>query len=171
MVCMIEGAVDDLRQRMARVEAALDELAAFDLTTVDHREILEVTVEQQRLQQRIEALTTRFVGAVDSFGDTGRATTQSWLAHATRVPKRVARSTVTRSRALRSMPATADAYAAGAISSEHVRVLAAACRSNAKAFAKAEDELLADARSRRFDQFARQIEYFRQIADADGVED
>jgi len=50
-------------------------------------------------------------------------------------------------------------------------MLAAAYRSNETLFAKAEAELLHDAATRRFDQFARQVDYFRQVADADGVED
>jgi hypothetical protein len=87
-----------------------------------------------------------------------------------RIPKGSAKAAVTRSRALRSMPGTAAAYDAGDITSDHVRVLAAAHRSNADLFAKAEDELLVDATTRRFDQFARQVDYFRQVADPDGVE-
>jgi hypothetical protein len=69
------------------------------------------------------------------------------------------------------MPGTSAAYDAGEITSDHVRVLAAACRSNQELFEKADEELLFDATTRRFDQFQRQVDYFRQIADADGVED
>jgi len=155
---------------LAQADAALDALASIDYKALDDKQQRDTIVATHRLKNRMDAQATRAAGAVDRYVDTGRSTATTWLAHVCRIPKGAARAAVTRARALRSMPATAAAYDAGTICTDHVRVLAAAHRANETLFAKAEDELLIDATTRRFDQFQRQVDYFRQIADPDGVE-
>jgi hypothetical protein len=163
--------LQSVEEVLAQADAALDALASIDYKTLDDAQVRHTIVKIHQLGNRMDAVRTRAAGAVDRYLDTGRATPTTWLAYTCHLKKGVAHGEVTRSRALRSMPATAEAYDAGAITTDHVRVLAAACRSNQTLFEKAEDELLIDAKTRRFDQFARQVDYFRQVADADGVED
>jgi hypothetical protein len=155
---------------LAQADAALDALATIDYKTLDDKPRIDTIVAVHQLRNRMDAAATRAAEAVDRYVDTGRATPTTWLAYVCRVQKSAARAAVTRSRSLRSMPATATAYAAGEITTDHVRKLAAAYRSNGDLFEKAEDELLVDATTRRFDQFERQVEYFRQVADPDGTE-
>jgi len=168
---MFGAAIVDARSSLAALASALDDVAALDVDALDHREIAELTVAMHGMQSRLDAQTDRVVGAYDLHGDPGRAvTTASWLAYTCRLPKARARASVSRARALKHMPEVAAAYASGAITSDHVRLLAAAQRSNPEAFAKAEEELVDDASSSRFDHFARRVSYFRQIADPDGTE-
>jgi hypothetical protein len=164
------GGMQSAEAAIARAHAAIDALRDIDYSVLEQHELGAVVVGMHELQNRIDAHATRAAGAFDSFGDPGRASIASALAWSCRRSKASCRAAVARARALRSMPATEVAYEHGAISTEHVRLLAAAARSNAEAYLKAEDELIDDARRLRFDQLARRVEYFRQLADPDGVE-
>lgn len=98
------------------------------------------------------------------------ANTASLVAWQCKISKAEARLEVSNGRALGSMPEVAAAFAAGAITSSHVRLLAAAFRAAPDAFGQAVEELLDDAR-RPFAAFARSVAYFRQLADPDGTEE
>lgn len=69
------------------------------------------------------------------------------------------------------MPVTAEAFAAGDISQRHAAVLASlAGGRTAEAFTRDESGLVDDARSRSWAEFCQAVEYWRQEADPDGVE-
>jgi len=149
---------------------AIDVLVETDVADLDRfSRLARIEALQQQLS-RLQAELTRTVGVADAQHDIDGVTMASWLAWKTHVPKAQAAVSVANARALRRMPAVEEAFAAGEVSADHVRVLAAACRANRERFDKVEDELVADARTCRFDGFARRVAYFRQDADPDGVE-
>ncbi len=133
--------------------------------------VLDEIAECQRRVSEAEAGLVAAVAALDAMADAdGAVTTAGSVAYRCRMPKPRAKLLVTLGRALRHMPATSAAFDAGEISIDHVRVLAAAQRHCPKAFAKAEEELLDEARQLRFDVFRRRVQYFRQLADEDDAE-
>jgi hypothetical protein len=152
---------------LERLDESLDLLASLRAEDAE-----TIAVQLQARSNRLQALTTVAVGAVDRSSAIGNAkSTAAWFAHATRIPKRDATMMVRNARAMRSMPGTAAAFTAGEISGEHVQQLARAHDLNPKAFETCEDELLDSARQDRFDQFCRHLAYWRQLAEPDVVED
>jgi hypothetical protein len=169
---VLHDAAELLAEGHARIAAELAALAAIDLRELDQEKLAGATVDAHTLQSQLEAHVTRVVGVFDTHGDPeGAAGTVPWVTHRCRIKRSQAKAEVMRARALRHMPAVAAAFAAGELTAAHVRLLAAAQRSNPEAFAKAEEELVDDASTLRFDVFARRVAYFRQLADPDGVED
>lgn len=157
---------------LAQLDAALGAVGAIDPRLLDREEIGALTIEMHSRQSCMDAQVTRITGAFDTFGDPeGALGTPAWVAWKCRIKKSQAKAEVSRARALRHMPEVAAAYAAGEISTEHVRLLAAGYRSNGEAFAKAEEELVDAAKTLRFDAFAYRVAYFRQLADPDGTEE
>lgn len=153
-------------------KAFFDAFAELDPRTLDPDAIAELTITMHRLQSQMDAATTSVTGAFDAHGDPeGALGTAPWVAWKCGIKKSQAKAEVSRARALRHMPAVAAAYEAGLITSEHVRLLAAGYGANGEAFAKAEEELVDAARTLRFDAFAYQVAYFRQLADPDGTEE
>src|SRR3954447_9486949 len=120
--------VQSVDEVLAQAHAALDALASIDYKTLDDKQLKDTIVAVHQLGNRMDAHRTRAAGAVDRYVDLGRATPKTWLAYVCRLPKGAAHAAVSRSRALRAMPGTAAAYEAGDITTDHVRVLAAACR-------------------------------------------
>ncbi|MEA3019830.1 MAG: hypothetical protein QOI47_1354, partial [Actinomycetota bacterium] len=164
------GPASEANGALETVRAGLDALAVVDLRALDEKELAALTVAVHELQARADAQCTRVTGVFDTHGDPqGALGTPAWVAWKCRIKKSHAKAEVSRARALRHMPAVADAYAAGAITSEHVRLLAAAQRANGAEFAVVEDELVDNAKTLRFDAFAYRVAYFRQIADPDGT--
>ncbi|HEX4906789.1 MAG TPA: DUF222 domain-containing protein [Acidimicrobiales bacterium] len=122
--------------------------------------------------QRLEAIATRAARDFDVRGDFGNAHgSVPWLANRCRMPKARVKRLVGNGRALERMPEVDAAFARGDLSSDHVRVLAAAETLNPKAFTKAEEQLVSDATTERFDTFCRRVAYWRQEAEPDVVED
>lgn len=129
-------------------------------------ELLAEIEEGERRRAAEDAAQARRIVALDVMGASdGPVTTAALVAQRCRMPKQRAKLLLSIGRALRQMPETAEAFDAGAISVDHVRVLAAAQRRCPEAFGKAEAELVEEARTLRFDVFRRRVQYFRQLAD------
>lgn len=159
----------DAEHRIEAVDLAIDGLLELDASSLDQESLARWTIAMHRLQQRMDAAVTSATGAFDRHGDPqGAIGSAPWLAWRCRIPKAQAKAELARSRALRSMPATASAYESGAVSSQHVRVLAAAQRAAPEAFEAKEHELVADAMDLRFDAFQRRMAYFRLEHDQSG---
>jgi hypothetical protein len=166
---VFERAAERIARCHAQIADALDALADIDLRELDQDELTSTLVDVHRLQARTDAHVTDVVGAVDRYWGQD-VQPVSWIAHKCRIKPSKAKAALARSRALRHMPEVKAAYDAGAMSSEHVALLAAASRSNRDAFEKAEEELVDDAQRLAFVSFDRRVAYFRQIADPDGCE-
>ena len=151
------------------VDEAIDALFAVDVSALSAEDLASWVVQAHRLQQRIDAVVCRATAAFDRHGDPqGAVGTAAFVAWRCRVPKAQARAELANSRALRSMPAVALAFEAGAIGRDQVRVLAAAQRSAPEVFAAKEHELVSDAMALRFEAFDRRVRYFRLEHDRDG---
>ena len=145
--------------------------SSSDLDQLNDVDLAAEVIDAHRDLARAEARSARAVSALEQRRVIGDATnTASWVAWQCQIKKSQARMELSNGRAMRKMPDVGTAHDAGEITAEHVRLLAAAQRANPKAFEKASDELLDDARRCRFDVFARRVGYFRQLADPDGVE-
>jgi hypothetical protein len=162
-----------LERVVAVADEALDAVAALDPSSMTGEEVAAFAVAAHRLQNRCDAIATKATDGFDRYGDPqGALGTAPWMAWKCRMKKARARAELSRARALRHMPEVTDAYVAGAITSEHVQQLGAALRAGGEAmFEKAGAELLAAAFDLRFDAFARQVSYFRMVADPDGTEE
>jgi hypothetical protein len=150
----------------------LDALVAADVATLADG---DAVVALQRALNRLEAVATRAVAAFDA-GRTweadGARSAAAWVATQTRQPRAAVRRQVGLGRALRRMPETEAAWAAGEIGAAHAAPLAAArARVGGEAFDAGEASLVEAARTLRHDQFLRALAYWCHAADPDGAED
>jgi 2-keto-4-pentenoate hydratase/2-oxohepta-3-ene-1,7-dioic acid hydratase in catechol pathway len=148
-----------------------------ELATVDPVELAdaESVVDVHRYIDQLQAIATRIVGAFDAAGawqlDRSR-TPAGWIMAHCRLPKAAAKAEVALARSLRHLPATETAWLAGDISVAHVRTLAAARRpATEEQFTKDEDMLVGQAKTLSYRHFAKVVDYWTQLADADGEDD
>ena len=153
---------------------AIDAVLTLDPDTLDDAELADAVVGLHRQQARLAAATARLTAAVEArrvYAGDGSRSCGAWLAHRCRLPIGQGRARAWLGRRLRTMPATAEAFAAGDISQRHASVLASlAGGRTAEFFACDEAELLDDARRLSWPDFCRAVEYWRQCADPDGIE-
>jgi len=154
--------------------AAVEALSTVDPDTLGDHELAETVVELHRQQSRLTAAVTRLTAALDArrvWADDGSRSCGAWVAHRCRLPGGQARAEAWLGRRLRKMPATAEAFAAGDISARHASLLAVLNGGRTvDYFARDEAMLVAFARSMSWPDFCRAVEYWRQHADPDGVE-
>jgi len=156
-------------EALAAAEAALDGLQAIDPMDLDASSLPRWVVAVHGLQKRMDAVATTATGAFDRVGDPeGALGAAPWVAWKCGVRREAAGAEVARARALRHMPETAAAFAAGRISTDHVRLLAAAWRAAPEAFEAKEHQLVGDAIDLGYDAFRRSMQYFRLEHDRDG---
>jgi hypothetical protein len=164
----------DSIQSTAQLTAAIDGLLGLDPDTLDDTELADAVVALHRQEARLAAAITRVTAAADArrvWAEDGSRSCGAWLAHRCRLPIGQARAEAWLGRRLRTMPATADAFAAGDISLRHSMVLASlAGGRTAKCFVRDEALLVDHARTLAWADFVRAVEYWRQHADPDGVE-
>ncbi len=156
--------LEDLSSVMDRL-VAMDPAALGDGATVValHRELA-----------RLDSVLTRATAAFDASGDwapSGARGAAAWVATECRVPRGEARRLVRRGRALRHLPATAQAWSAGVIGGAHVDTLARLCRPGTEDALRRDETLLVEAASTRcFEPFVSVTAYWEQLADPDGRE-
>jgi hypothetical protein len=164
----------DSSQTTAPLSAAIDGLLEVDPDTLDDTELGEAVVALHRQQARLAAAVTRLTAAADArrvWAEDGSRSCGAWLAHRGRLPVTQARAQAWLGRRLRTMPATAEAFAAGDISPRHAVVLASLAGGRTADFFVRDEALLVDhARTLAWADFIRAIEYWRQHADPDGIE-
>jgi hypothetical protein len=158
----------------ASLTSAIDALLTLDPAALDDAELADAVVGLHRQQARLAAATAQLTALLDArqvYAADGSRSCGAWLAHRCRLPIGQARAQAWLGRRLRSMPATAEAFAAGDISQRHASVLASLAGGRTAAFfARDEADLVDDARRLSWPDFCRAVEYWRQCADPDGVE-
>jgi len=158
----------------ASLTSAIDALVTLDPAALDDSELADAVVGLHRQQARLAAATARLTALLDArqvYAADGSRSCGAWLAHRCRLPIGQARAQAWLGRRLQSMPATAEAFAAGDISQRHASVLASLAGGRTAAFfARDEADLVDDARRVSWPDFCRVVEYWRQCADPDGVE-
>jgi len=160
---------------LAPLTTAIDALHGVDLDGLDDTEIHELVVALGRQTARLEAAYCRVINRWDRrqiWADNGSKSPAARLARETRMRKSDANRLIHRARALASMPATDEAYAAGEITGAHVDLVARCDRSwrNAE-FAESEAVLVNSCKTPWFDNALRAIDYWKQLADHDAADD
>ena len=132
-------------------------------------------VALHRQLSRLQCFTTSATAAFDASEDwvsDGARNASSWLATRCRMPRREARALVRRGRALRHLPACAEAWGEGELSAAHVDVVAGVRReATVEGLERDEAFLVGKAQVMTFESFGRMMTYWEQRADPDGVED
>jgi hypothetical protein len=133
----------------------------------------DALVELHRLKARLESIEAHLTAKFDASRRWQLAHTRSaaaWLAWQTHMPAADAKRQVRVARALRAMPHTEQAWAAGEISLAHVAMLTKARTPvTARDFGRDEKLLVDNARDLRFKHFAIATRYWSQHADPDGA--
>lgn len=153
--------------------AALAELTGRDLTTLTEHEVLELAEAATEVAQLATAAQTAAVGRVDTsraFQPTGARSAAAWLAWRCRLPRGRANGLVRGARRVRDLPGTEAAFLAGALSPDHVTLLASCHAADPGAFAEQESLLVEHARTLAFRHFERVVRYWIARHDPDRVE-
>ncbi len=169
------GVVDGESSAAGCFAGEIDGLAGLDPDSLDDAELCETVVELQRQRARLAAVSQRLTAALDArrvWADDGSRSAGAWLAHRCHLPMGQARGEVRLGRRLRSMPATAEAFAAGEITERHAALLGSLNSGRTAAQFAAHEAMLVDqARTLSWPDFCRAVAYWRQLADPDGPED
>lgn len=141
---------------VALLTEAIDALGALDDDALGSADLVRALHEQLA---RLEAVVCRQAAAFDRgpvWRDAGAQTSPDWVGVECRTDRRVARRHLRVGRVLSVCEAAATAFAAGAITLEHVEVLSRARDHNritAQAYARDEEMLLGWARAESFEDF------------------
>jgi Domain of unknown function (DUF222)/HNH endonuclease len=150
---------------------AIDGLMQCDPSTFGDAASMEII---HRELARLESFSTSATADFDASGgwvEDGARNASVWLATRCRMPRTEARRVVRRGRALRHLPACAEAWSEGAVSGAHVDVLAALRREATVALlARDEAMLVGQARVLSYESFVQLVAYWEQRADPDGIE-
>jgi hypothetical protein len=158
---------------MGELRSVLGELAALDPSEFTDLEVVESLRSVFHADSMLEAVTTAVVGEADRrrlHRCEGASACSTWVGALVGRPVGECREVVRRARRLTNMPTTATAFSCGQVSAAHVRHLIRAAKADQAAFGRDEAMLVDHARSLRFDDFCRAIDYWCQLNDHDGVE-
>src|SRR3954468_1627843 len=166
---------------MGELQSAMDALGAEDLTPLFGPALLDRLRELLVLQNRIAAEVTRTVRAGELTGAAehdGLKSMASWLRGHGHLTHAEAARLVRAGRALEHLPATAAAFAEGALTAGQVAVIAPIAGEEERAAAAAQDvdlaevdrALVAVAQSPAHDKLAQVVHVHREALDPDGPE-
>jgi hypothetical protein len=163
--------IDVGNDAVERPAGALDGLAGTDPALLAEADVMRSLC---RSLNRLDAAFSRVAAAYQSSGDwaeSGALSLASWMAAEGHLPLVETRRRVRFGRALRRLPAAAEAWSDGEISGAHFARLVGVLRPRTEeAMARDEEELVEGAKSLRFDQFSK-VAYWEGLADQDGTED
>ncbi len=164
---MREAPDDELRR-------ALDGLLAIDQADLSDDELHQLVIAVLRQSHRLAAVRAELIASWEGRGiwsSDGSRSPGHRLARETSMSVTAAKTEVRRATELRSMPATTSALADGALSPQHVDLLAGAAAGGRRGLFEAHEELLVDqCRTLRFADASRAVAYWMQRADAEGTE-
>ncbi|HZU80110.1 MAG TPA: DUF222 domain-containing protein [Acidimicrobiales bacterium] len=151
---------------------AVDAFLEEDADQYGHRrsvELMQRTIA--RLQARQSQMLAAFVESKE-WADDGAFDAAMWLATVCRVPKGKAREQIATARRLNQAPRFAEAWLAGEVNGDHFGVVRRLLKPPTEDhFVRDEEELLRHAKTLRFEDFTRIVDYWRQHADPDGTEE
>ncbi len=152
--------------------AAIDDLLAEGVEA--HCDATSMTA-LVRQHSRLESVVSTAAAAYDASGDwavDGAKTATAWLARRCRLPKAAARRVIRRGRHLRHLPVVAEAFSDGEITAAHLDAVVAVRRPGSEeTLARDEAVLVTQAKRLRFEEFAKVVAYWDQLADPDGSEE
>jgi hypothetical protein len=163
-----------VQELLEQLNTAVAGLGKLDPAGLGDNELADALVGVMRADTALGSVSAGLAGEADArkvWADDGSKSCSGWLGLQAGRPVGECRSLVRRARRLRHMPVTAAAHGAGQISVAHVERLIRAARVDLEAFAADEQMLVGHARTLRFDDFCRAIDYWCQLHDPDGAED
>jgi uncharacterized protein DUF222/HNH endonuclease len=149
--------------------SAVEDLRASDVDLQTDEELEGDFAELQRAMDMLEAERLRRLAAIDSrrtYEREGFLSVRSWLAARFRVAASVASGMARTARALKHMPETAAALAAGDVGVSAVRILVEARSTNREEFASAETLLVNAAKALPARELQQAVAHWRQIVDS-----
>lgn len=167
----------EVRSFEALVQVAADAVAALasvDPTTLTEGELMDAAIEVHAVDAALDAVRTRVVGQMDvrhSWAGDGARSAAAWVSWRCRLPRSVAAGTLRCARVLREMSLVDVAFLEGAITADHVRLLAAARSWAPEAFERDQESLVARARQALFRAFEQTVRYWRDHNAPDEAED
>ncbi|MGH9085229.1 MAG: hypothetical protein ACRDYW_07220, partial [Acidimicrobiales bacterium] len=152
----------------------LRELAGADLTDLSDGEVLELAVLTTDAAKLATAAQVVAAGRIDvsrAWVAEGARSASAWLGWRGHLPTATSGTVLRCARQLRSLPAAERALLDGRITIDHIRLLAAAQRTDPDAYAADEQRLVELATELLFSRFEVVIRYWRQHQDPDSAED
>jgi hypothetical protein len=137
----------DVADVLHRVAAVLSELRELDLDGLPDDTLSDAVLAMQRLRGGLDVAEARVLSRWDAqrcWQPSGARTGAAWLTWKQRVPIQVARLRLRHARALRTLPAVEEAWAAGEIDRSHVTTLLGARTSRTAEVFDADHEQLLD---------------------------
>src|SRR4051794_41062843 len=148
-------------------------VATVDVDSLSADEHTAAVVELARCRAQLDAAEARVLSVWDAkrvWAETGAKSAAAALAHLTRQSKSECAARLRRARATRTLPLAAEAWLAGDITGEHVRLLARARNERTtELLARDEAMLVQQASKLSFSSFAKVMAYWSQHADPDGT--
>ena len=166
---------------MGELRSALDALAVDDVRSLAPRQQLDRITELLEAKNRLDAQLARAVRAAElqqAPEDDGLKSMQSWLRGHGRLSPAAAGQLVRNGRALEHLPTLASAFEAGAVTAEHVAVIAPVVKEDRRTAALAQGidlgevdrTLTAVAAERAIQQLTRVVHHYLSRLDPDGPE-
>lgn len=152
---------------------ALADLAGHDLTGLTYGEIEEhalATVELLRLAEAAHVSAMARLDVSGAWAPSGARSAAHYVGWQGHLPLPRAKALQRCGRQLRELPATAEAFAAGQITVDHVRLLAHAHSKAPDAFAADEARLVEQASALLFSRFETVVRYWVHRHEPDGPE-
>lgn len=164
----------DVGDVLDRATAVLAELHDLELDGLSDDALSDAVLRVQRLRSGLEASEARVLARWDALGcwrPSGAKTGAAWLAWKERIPIQVARQRLRHARALRTLPAVAQAWGDGDVDRSHLTtLLGARTPRTAHAFATEHERLLEIARTEGFEAFKGACDRWSLWVDPDGAE-
>ncbi|MGH2662738.1 MAG: DUF222 domain-containing protein [Actinomycetota bacterium] len=150
---------------MSTLRSGLDELQAEGLDLVDDEGLEADVQELDRVERMVHAERARRLAEVDrrqTFRRDGFLSTTAWLVHRLGESRSRASDQVRCAKALRRMPATAEALSRGELPTSSVRILVAAREAHPEEFQRMESTLVDAARKLDAGRLFKAVQYWRQ---------
>jgi hypothetical protein len=158
-----------MRSTVEALQQALEAAAAVEPDTLTDEELDQELVALVRLRHRLDAVIARRANRWDARGvwrSDGSRAPWARLSRTASVAGGSAKRVLRHGRAVASMPATAEAWAAGDIGTDHVDLLAGAAGGRSELFARDETLLVSHCQELIFGQAVKVVQYWCWRADA-----
>jgi hypothetical protein len=159
---------------VSTLRSAVDELLTADDRVLGDEQLVSDLDEVEHATRQLEVVRARRLAEIErrgSFAIDGHVSVTSWIAARHRVSYSAAGAQVRLARALESMPATAEAFASGEVSSSAVGLLVSAREACPEEFTRSEETLVDAARTLPVAELRGAVAYWREAAEAEGSHD
>lgn len=160
---------------LEQLTGVIDQLLAADPTDFAMDDVHQIVVGLQRQSHRLAAVRAQVVSVWDGCGvwaSDGSRSAAHRLSRETSTSVKTAKRELRYAAALRTMPHTASALAAGSLSTDHVELLSSANSGRRQLLFESHEETLVDQCTvLRFADAHRMVEYWKQRTDSESTEE